>query len=833
MPIYCRFKEDVKFHRSLANLPHEPRVIGVELNDCSTHTLKKNVGYITFDAREYVETHDYLGVGFIWCTSEEYEHNWTYLASELLRRCLRASSYDGYTVVPARDMPKFSIGVTKNLDVVARDSRGRWLYLSKTGDTIESVVSDIPPDCLVVYDGCNEYSGRHLMGDRYWVTVRGGNYVIVRPPLNCPDDINVPYGAFLNSRFVFHGDNSYVLEPLPAAHALLVGGREIVTYQSPRCAVYGQLVLHEDNNKMYMTLTPVYPDIFGCKITRKYNDISDSVFNTLPSGFCSFLSCEYNINTMDNEYDDCLDGSTLAVGHSPILCHGMPTKEATFETHFVIEDGVPHSVWLRTMSVDDEGNKIYRNVDTEKFITNLLSNADMNTLRNSILLYDGEKLRWDGRNSAWIRSEDAVYIPPALKRSFLDIYTHSRFVECETCPVCHAKTMLSDRYTFTYFINGKRYNKVLCDNCICTLTNGETLDIPIEDGSVLHVNGREVIRCGQGYTLSRWWAHDAEETEEGFIDEYATWNSETQEWKLKDDKDGALLLSLTPGGYVITEHYCTRVNGYFYKPAPIFFKDSNEDTQKFFGVELEVMDGGETDYNAKKVCHNHEELYAKHDGSLTDGMELVSHPCTVSWHLTRLWDDVLSKLRSMHYNACSGSGIHVHVSKKYWENNGGECRIVNLITFFDMNREALRLYANRDRDTFYHWAHQYMSPTDTKKVVANTLSRFGDTREAMRDLYDRYTNATEHYSVVNLSNEATVEIRAFASTLDVNRMHSIIQFVDVLTELSTEATLGNPITFSLIKTRAQNKGYTELLQDPRFARAIGESNRHVDTRVCS
>ena len=64
-------------------------------------------------------------------------------------------------------------------------------------------------------------------------------------------------------------------------------------------------------------------------------------------------------------------------------------------------------------------------------------------------------------------------------------------------------------------------------------------------------------------------------------------------------------------------------------------------------------------------------------------------------------------------------------------------------------------------------------------------------------------------------------------------MHSIIQFVDVLTELSIEATLDNPITFGLIKERAQDKGYTNLLQDPRFIEAIEESNRHVDTRICS
>ena len=558
------------------------------------------------------------------------------------------------------------------------------------------------------------------------------------------------------------------------------------------------------------------------------------MFNVSSYEFCGFLSCQYNFNTRNERYVDCLSGDTLNVGDSPDMYHGMPTREETFNNYFVVENGCIHSVWLRVMSVDDDGNKVYKSVDTDDFVIKLLSN--FGSLHERTLPYKGECYRWDGRNAAWIRAEDAIYIPPALKRNSFDVFTHYRFVTYTTCSLCHAKTIYTertDRSMFIYFIDGKRYNKPLCNNCLYTILNGGTLDIPTEDGSVLQVSEHGLNSCSEGYTLSKWCVIDAEEgAVEGFIDEHAIWDSERQEWKLENDNDGALRLTLTPDGYVIRERYCTHVNGYFYKPTPIFFKDNNEDTQKFFGIELEVMDGGESSRNASRVCHSHEELYAKHDGSLDDGMELVSHPCTVSWHLTHLWDDVLSKLHMLHYHARNGSGIHVHVSKKYWENNGGLCRITNLITFCDINREALRLYANRERGMFDHWAHGYMSPSNTKKVVANTLANFGDTEEAMSDLYDRYSSVTEHYSVVNLSNESTVEIRAFASTLDINRMHSIVQFVDVLTELSTEVTLGNPITFQLIQTRAQSKGYTELLQDPKFTRAIDESNSYVDTRVC-
>ena len=829
MPRYCQFAEDVRFHRSLVSMPHEPGIVGVELVNSRNHSLDHNVSTVLRDVQDCIDQHQFLPDNFIWCTHEEYEHNWPYLANELLRVCSNAQASSPIT--PALNMPKFSIGVTKNLDIITRDSNGRWVYLEKTGNTIEVVISDVAPDCLVMYHTGDNDLLRHLSKNRYWVTVRGGSYVIVRPPINCPNDIRIPYGSFLNSRFVFRGDDSYIMESGFSTRVLLIGNEELTTFSYPRCGLYGQLVLHEDNGKAYMTLTPVYPDIFGCKLTRKYRVPIMSAFYMSPSSFCNRLCDAYNINTVDNEYVDCLTGDTLTYEPYSTLCHGIPTRETSFRNNFVTEDGVHRSVWLRSMSVDEDGNKVYRNFD-DGFVMHILRNVPFNTIRNCLMEYEGESYRWDGRNFAWIRADDAVCIPPRAARNALDIFTHNRFVQCVECPLCHSKTMLDSRYTFTYFIDGKKYSKPMCDRCLSTLFDGNPLDIQIEDGSVLHVNGCDVCGCDGEYTLSKWWVRVPGE-EEGFIDEYATWNRETQQWELIEDEDGAVYLAFTPNGYVLTERYCTHINGYFYKPEPIFFKGNDENTHKFFGIELEVMDGGESSNNARAVCRNHEELYAKHDGSLTNGMELVSHPCTVSWHLTHLWADVLTRLSTLRYHARNGSGIHVHVSRKYWENNGGICHIANLITFCDMNREALRLYANREKETFNHWTHSYMSPSATKKAISTTLGMLGDTEDAMKDMYERYNGATDHYSVVNLCNDTTVEIRAFASTLDVNRMHSIIQFVDVLTELSTEATLGNPITFGLIQARAQDKGYTALLRDPKFTEAIEESNRHVDTRICS
>ena len=78
------------------------------------------------------------------------------------------------------------------------------------------------------------------------------------------------------------------------------------------------------------------------------------------------------------------------------------------------------------------------------------------------------------------------------------------------------------------------------------------------------------------------------------------------------------------------------INDYSYKPDPIFYGGG----PLYMGVELEIDEGGESDSNARKileVANAQEELvYIKHDGSLSDGMEVVSHPMTLAYHMEKM-----------------------------------------------------------------------------------------------------------------------------------------------------------------------------------------------------
>lgn len=74
------------------------------------------------------------------------------------------------------------------------------------------------------------------------------------------------------------------------------------------------------------------------------------------------------------------------------------------------------------------------------------------------------------------------------------------------------------------------------------------------------------------------------------------------------------------------------IRDYSYRPEPIFYGKP----PRYFGVELEIDGAGESDRSAEKLLaignQDAERVYCKHDGSLDDGFEIVSHPATLECH---------------------------------------------------------------------------------------------------------------------------------------------------------------------------------------------------------
>lgn len=113
-------------------------------------------------------------------------------------------------------------------------------------------------------------------------------------------------------------------------------------------------------------------------------------------------------------------------------------------------------------------------------------------------------------------------------------------------------------------------------------------------------------------------------------------------------------------------HESSSIHEYNYVPELIFH---GEDSRRF-GVELEIDEGGKDRDNANTlldIANRHAtNLYIKSDGSPDDGLELVTHPMTLEYHLTEMpWENILHEAKRMHYLSHSAGtcGLHVHISR--------------------------------------------------------------------------------------------------------------------------------------------------------------------------
>lgn len=219
---------------------------------------------------------------------------------------------------------------------------------------------------------------------------------------------------------------------------------------------------------------------------------------------------------------------------------------------------------------------------------------------------------------------------------------------------------------------------------------------------------------------------------------------------------------------------CSTIQDYYYKPAPDFFGKG----PRFFGVELEVDEGGERNSNARELLRiaNGDgvyRLYCKHDGSLDDGFELVSHPMSLQYHKEEMpWAHILHRAAEMGYTSHqSGTcGLHVHVSRAAFGDTEAaqDAAIARVLYFFEKNWEELLKFSRRTQRQLDHWAARY------------------GYREQPRDILEHAKKGSHagRYTCVNLENRNTIEFRIFRGTLKYNTFLATLQLVDRICDVA-------------------------------------------------
>lgn len=212
------------------------------------------------------------------------------------------------------------------------------------------------------------------------------------------------------------------------------------------------------------------------------------------------------------------------------------------------------------------------------------------------------------------------------------------------------------------------------------------------------------------------------------------------------------------------EDYCRNIiHPYHYKPDPIFFGEG----KRFFGVELEVDEGGEEDDAAIKLLDiTDDRMYIKHDGSLDEGFEMVTHPMTLDYHRHHFpWKEVTQKAISLGYRShqTDTCGLHIHVNRGSLGDTDEqqEGTIARILYFVEEHWNELVRFSRRTSYQLDHWASRYGRKDSPKEL-----------------LYDIKKEGYGRYACVNLKNYATIEFRIFRGTLRRQTIIAALQLVD-------------------------------------------------------
>lgn len=215
------------------------------------------------------------------------------------------------------------------------------------------------------------------------------------------------------------------------------------------------------------------------------------------------------------------------------------------------------------------------------------------------------------------------------------------------------------------------------------------------------------------------------------------------------------------------------IMSYYFKPTPIFYGEG----KRFFGVELEIDGAGEDNDNAAEILHiaNVERplVYCKHDGSLDDGFEIVTHPMTLDFHLHNMpWEQIVEEAKKLGYTSHQAGtcGLHVHVNR----NAFGETEvqqdavIARILYFVEKNWEELLKFSRRTQSQLDQWAARYGYKDQPKELLdhAKKSAHVG-----------RYTS-------VNLTNKNTIEFRIFRGTLKHNTLIATLQLLDRICDVA-------------------------------------------------
>lgn len=345
--------------------------------------------------------------------------------------------------------------------------------------------------------------------------------------------------------------------------------------------------------------------------------------------------------------------------------------------------------------------------------------------------------------------------------------------ERDICSVCSTEDAIDNLCT-------TEYDSLVCNDCVMTCqwchTIGSTND------SFNTVDGND-IWCEDCIDRRAHWCERCEEYNSDMSyyisdrgeywctecsDSCAYWCEDCDEY----NADGCDRCSDEP----TSDDGVRLIHDYNYRPDAIFHS-TKDDERLFFGIEIEVEARGNLRESAE-YAHQLESMdlaYLKHDGSLNNGFEIVTHPMSHDYFKNEAGDffaiieDLRSKqgiqVKSWDTRTC---GLHIHISRTGFSSGSHMHRFLNLVY------SNPKFYSDLAGRTSDQWAkftdiirRDYARDKEGNRIPDEN-SGYGyliDTKRTFMHKLDD-NRGSDRYSAVNTLNRETLEMRIFRGTVN-------------------------------------------------------------------
>lgn len=222
-----------------------------------------------------------------------------------------------------------------------------------------------------------------------------------------------------------------------------------------------------------------------------------------------------------------------------------------------------------------------------------------------------------------------------------------------------------------------------------------------------------------------------------------------------------------------------------YRPHVQFYLTPSEIEQKennlYIGFELEFdytkrilspTDKKRVIKDNNNILRSSEYLYYMLDGSVRNGLEMISQPSTYKFYLLNRnnFEKIFSSVKNHGYVASSACGLHFHINKDFFSRDLTSDEyysgLQKLLTLCDKFWPDLVKLSKRPPQKLYRWASKYnISPNAIVDKIVDC-----NVRGVRNPSFSKYM-------AVNLNHNDTIEFRIFSSTLDSDEFYAMLKFV--------------------------------------------------------